>query len=62
MSSVHSCVREKERLQNEEKKRGDIILKDGFVRELGRDLHGDFYLSDCCLCRRYHQNLKQEFS
>lgn len=63
MSSVHSCIREKERRESEEKRRGDIILKCVFDRELvGQDLCGDFYLSDCCLCRRYRQSLKQELS
>lgn len=34
MSSADSCIREKERRENEEKRRGDIILKCVFDREL----------------------------
>lgn len=45
MSSVHSCIREKERRESEEKRRGDIILKCVFDRELvGQDLMVIFIL------------------
>lgn len=45
MSSVDSCIREKERRENEEKRRGDIILKCVFDRELvGQDLMVIFIL------------------
>lgn len=45
MSSADSCIREKERRENEEKRRGDIILKCVFDRELvGQDLMVIFIL------------------
>lgn len=45
MSSVDSCIREKERRENEEKRRGDIILKCVFDQELvGQDLMVIFIL------------------
>lgn len=45
MSSVDFCIREKKRRENEEKRRGDIILKCVFDRELvGQDLMVIFIL------------------
>lgn len=45
MSSVDFCIREKERRENEEKRRGDIILKCVFDQELvGQDLMVIFIL------------------
>lgn len=45
MSSADSCIREKERRESEEKRRGDIILKCVFDRELvGQDLMVIFIL------------------